>query len=106
MFQRHHTIPDVDRGVIPDNPANLNPSKIPKDNYATNPFRFGGDNIRFYKRVPTALRKFYSADTTEPQMMDNQQAPSRLFRGGKMSYKEFNKRSTCVVAEGRNRKHC
>lgn len=106
MFQRHHTIPDIDRGVIPDNPANLNPKKIPKDTYATNPFRFGGDNIRFYRQVPTALRKFYSGDTPEPQMMDNQEAPSKLFSGGKVSGKNLYKRSMCSVAEGRNRRHC
>ena len=82
MFHRHHTVPDVDRGVIPDNPANLNPSKIPKNTTATNPFLFGGANQRFYARIPTGQRRFYSGDSFEPQEMDNQRAPARLFGRG------------------------
>ena len=43
MFQgrRFHTIPDVDMGRIPDNPATLNPAgvrQIPKSTYVNNPF--------------------------------------------------------------------
>lgn len=68
MFHRHHTIPDLDRGVIPDNPANLNPSKIPKNTTATNPFLFGGANHRMYARIPTGQRRYYTGDTFEPQI--------------------------------------
>lgn len=68
MFHRHHTVPDIDRGVIPDNPANLNPSKIPKNTTATNPFLFGGANHRFYAKIPAGQRRYYSGDTFEPQI--------------------------------------
>ncbi len=50
--RRSHTIPDVDMGRIPDNPATLNTPgvrQIPKSTYVSKPFYFGGSNVRFYR---------------------------------------------------------
>lgn len=40
---RNHVQPDIDRGVIPDNPATLGGRRMPSYD-AKNPFRFGGWN--------------------------------------------------------------
>ncbi len=52
-FKSLHTAQDIDFGRIPDNPATLGGHKIPKSNYVQKPFRFGGDNYRFFH--PTAV---------------------------------------------------
>jgi len=56
-FRRLHTARDVDMGRIPDNPAVLGGHRIPKSTYATEPFRFGGDNFRFYYPQPEAVAR-------------------------------------------------
>jgi hypothetical protein len=81
--RRFHTIPDVDMGRIPDNPATLNPAgvrQIPKSTYVSNPFYFGGSEVRYWK----------------PQVV----------RGGKATYKNLNRRMMYGVSEGRfDKKH-
>ncbi len=49
-LNRLHTIIDIDKGRIPDNPRLLG-GRIPQDNYASNPFYFGASNVRTYRRV-------------------------------------------------------
>ena len=69
MFgRRFHTIPDIDMGRIPDNPATLNPPgvrQIPKSTYVSDPFYFGGSEVRYWR----------------PQ----------VGKGGKVSYKNLKK---------------
>ncbi|MGB1728974.1 MAG: hypothetical protein ACPHF2_03205 [Crocinitomicaceae bacterium] len=55
-FKPLHTVQDIDFGRIPDNPAILGGHKIPKSNYVQKPFRFGGDNWRFYNPSSIALQ--------------------------------------------------
>ncbi len=58
-FQALHTAQDIDFGRIPDNPANLGGHRIQKSSYVSKPFRFGGDNYRFFNPsdVATSVRK-------------------------------------------------
>jgi hypothetical protein len=81
--RRFHTIPDVDMGRIPDNPATLNPAgvrQIPKSTYVSNPFYFGGSEVRYWK----------------PQIV----------KGGKATVKHLKNRATYGISEGRwDKKH-
>ncbi len=49
-LNRLHTIIDIDKGRIPDNPR-LQGGRVPEDTYASNPFFFGGADIRKYRNV-------------------------------------------------------
>ena len=49
-INRLHTIIDIDKGRIPDNPR-LQGGRTPEDTYATNPFYFGASNVRRYRSV-------------------------------------------------------
>jgi len=49
-LNRLHTIIDIDKGRIPDNPR-LQGGRVPEDVYVQHPFFFGGANIRSYARV-------------------------------------------------------
>jgi len=52
-LNRLHTIIDIDKGRIPDNPR-LQGGRVPEDVYVSHPFFFGGANIRRYRNVDGA----------------------------------------------------
>ncbi len=60
-LNRLHTIIDIDKGRIPDNPR-LQGGRVPEDVYASNPFFFGGANIRRYRNVDGASGRGFWKD--------------------------------------------